>query len=86
MALLSNRRLADALTELQEQADYLDRPPILAVTDAAPGRVRSTASFCSSTPGAARPAQRAIFGEGPRRIIGAVLLDAERDAAMSGYN
>ncbi len=35
-----------------------------------------------------RPAQRAktVLEKVRARIVGAVLLDAERDAAMSGYN
>ncbi len=92
VALLSNRRLADALTELQEQADYLliDAPPILAVTDAAlwaskvdgvvllvnAGRTKRDPRSCAKT----------VLEKVRARIVGAVLLDAERDAAMSGYN
>ncbi|MDI9546454.1 MAG: CpsD/CapB family tyrosine-protein kinase [Chloroflexota bacterium] len=92
VALLSNRRLADALTELQEQADYLliDAPPILAVTDAAlwASKVDGVVLLVNAGRTKRDHAQRAktVLEKVRARIVGAVLLDAERDAAMSGYN
>jgi len=92
VALLSNRRLADALAELQEQADYLliDAPPILAVTDAAlwASKVDGVVLLVNAGRTKRDHAQRAktVLEKVRARIVGAVLLDAERDAAMSGYN
>ncbi len=90
VALLSNRRLADALTELQEQADYLliDVPPILAVTGRGgrEGRRRRTARQRRCTKRDHAQRAKTVLEKVRFRIVGAVLLDAERDAAMSGYN
>ena len=92
VALLSSRRLADALAELQEQADYLliDAPPILAVTDAALWASKVDGAVLLVNAGRTKRdhAQRAkiVLEKVHARIVGAVLLDAERDADISGYN
>jgi len=90
VAILSSRRLADALAELQEQTDYLliDAPPILAVTDGAlwASKVDGVVLLVNAGRTKREHAQRAktVLEKVHARIVGAVLLDAERDAAMSG--
>jgi non-specific protein-tyrosine kinase len=90
-ALLSRKRLADALTELQEQADYvlIDAPPVLAVTDAAlwAGKVDGVVLLVNAGATKREHAQRAktVLEKVHARIVGAVLLNAERDVTMSGY-
>ncbi len=92
VALLSSRRLADALAELQEQTDYIlvDAPPILAVTDAAlwASKVDGVVLLVNAGRTKREHAQRAktVLEKVHARVVGAVLLDAERDAAMAGYN
>jgi non-specific protein-tyrosine kinase len=91
VALLSRKRLADALVELQEQADYvlIDAPPILAVTDAAiwAGKVNGVILLVNAGGTKRDQAQRAkaVLETVHARIVGAVLLNAERSVTMSGY-
>ena len=91
VALLSAKRLAEALHELSGLADYIlcDAPPVLAVTDAALWASKVDGVVLLINAGATRRehAQRAkaVLEKVRARIVGAVLLNAEKDAAMSGY-
>lgn len=91
VAMLSSRRLSDVLAELQEQADYVlvDAPPVLAVTDAAlwASKVDGVVLLVNAGGTKREHAQRAktVLEKVHTRIVGAVLLNAERDSAMSGY-
>ncbi len=91
VALLSRRRLVEALEQLQEQADYvlIDAPPILAVTDAAiwAGKVDGVVLLINAGGTKRDHAQRAksVLETVHARIVGAVLLNAEPDVTMSGY-
>jgi len=91
VALLSAKRLAEALQELSGLADYIlcDAPPVLAVTDAALWASKVDGVVLLINAGATRRehAQRAkaVLEKVQARIVGAVLLNAEKDAAMSGY-
>jgi capsular exopolysaccharide synthesis family protein len=82
VALLSRKRLVDALTELQEQADYvlLDAPPVLAVTDAAlwASKVDGVVLLVSAGSTKREHAQRAqtVLEKVHARLVGAVLLNA----------
>ncbi len=91
VALLSQKRLADTLTTLKNQADYVlcDAPPVLAVTDAAlwAGQVDGVLLLVNAG-GTKRDnamRARAVLEKVHARIIGAVLLNVENDAAMSGW-
>lgn len=91
VALLSNRRLTDALVEIQEQTDYVlvDAPPVLAVTDAAlwASKVDGVVLLVNAGRTKREHAQRAktVLEKVHARIVGSVLLNAEPDAAMTGY-
>ncbi|MDQ3250058.1 MAG: CpsD/CapB family tyrosine-protein kinase [Chloroflexota bacterium] len=91
VALLSAKRLAEALTELRPLADYIlcDAPPVLAVTDAAlwASQVDGVVLLISAGATKRDHAQRAktVLEKVRARIIGAVLLDAEKEAVMAGY-
>lgn len=91
VALLSRKRLADALAELQEQADYvlIDAPPVLAVTDAAlwAGKVDGVVLLVNagSTKRDHAQAAKTVLEKVRARIVGAVLLNAEHTVTMSGY-
>ncbi len=91
VALLSAKRLTEALGELRNQADYVlcDAPPVLAVTDAALWASKVDGVVLLLNAGATRRehAQRAkaLLEKVRVRIVGAVLLNAEKDAAMAGY-
>jgi len=91
VALLSRKRLADALAELQEQADYvlIDAPPVLAVTDAAlwAGKVDGVVLLVNagSTKRDHAQAAKTVLEKVHARIVGAVLLNAEHTVTMSGY-
>jgi non-specific protein-tyrosine kinase len=91
VALLSRKRLADVLVELQEQADYVlvDAPPVLAVTDAAiwAGKVNGVVLLINAGSTKRDHAQRAkaVLETVHARMVGAVLLNVESDVAMSGY-
>jgi non-specific protein-tyrosine kinase len=91
VALLSRKRMADILVELQEQADYVlvDAPPVLAVTDAAiwASKVNGVVLLINAGGTKRDHAQRAkaVLETVHARMVGAVLLNAERDVTMSGY-
>jgi non-specific protein-tyrosine kinase len=91
VALLSRKRLVDALAELQEQADYvlLDAPPVLAVTDAAlwASKVDGVVLLVSAGSTRREHAQRArtVLEKVHARLVGAVLLNAESDGTLTGY-
>ncbi|RIK51578.1 MAG: capsular biosynthesis protein [Chloroflexi bacterium] len=91
VALLSRKRLADALVALQEQADYvlIDAPPVLAVTDAAlwAGKVDGVVLLINagSTKRDHAQAAKTVLDKVHARLVGAVLLNAERAVTMSGY-
>lgn len=91
VALLSAKRLVEALRELSNLADYVlcDAPPVLAVTDAALWASKVDGVVLLINAGATRRehAQRAkaVLEKVQARIVGAVLLNAEQDAAMAGY-
>jgi capsular exopolysaccharide synthesis family protein len=91
VALLSQKRLTEALVQLQEQADYvlIDAPPVLAVTDAAlwASKVDGVVLLVNAGGTTREQAQRAktVLEKVRARIVGAVLLNAESDASLSGY-
>lgn len=91
VALLSQKRLEQALRELQGQADYIliDAPPVLAVTDAAlwASKVDGVVLLVNAGRTKREQAQRArtVLEKVHARIVGAVLLNTDKDAAMSGY-
>lgn len=91
VALLSQKRLEQALSELAGYADYIlcDAPPILAVTDAAlwAGKVDGVLLLVNagSTKRDNAIRARTILEKVHARILGAVLLNVEKDAAMSGW-
>lgn len=91
VAILSQKRLGDALAQLQEQADYvlIDAPPVLAVTDAAlwAAKVDGVVLLVNAGNTKREHAQRAkaVLEKVRARIVGAVLLDAEEDITMGGY-
>lgn len=91
VALLSQKRLESSLATLQEQADYVlcDAPPVLAVTDAAlwAGKVDGVLLLINAGSTKRDNATRAlgILEKVHARIIGAVLLNVEKEAAMSGW-
>jgi non-specific protein-tyrosine kinase len=91
VALLSVKRLTAALDQLRQQADYVlcDAPPVLAVTDAAlwASRVDAVVLVVNAGNTKREQAQRAksLLERVHAKLLGAVLLNAERDAAMTGY-
>ncbi|HRW09155.1 MAG TPA: CpsD/CapB family tyrosine-protein kinase [Caldilineaceae bacterium] len=91
VALLSQKRLEQALADLAQHADYIlcDAPPVLAVTDAAlwAGKVDGVLLLVNagSTKRDNALRARAILEKVHARILGAVLLNVEKDAAMSGW-
>lgn len=91
VALLSGKRLGDALGKLTNEANYVlcDAPPVLAVTDAAlwASRVDGVVLLVNAGGTKRDHAQRAkaVLEKVHARIVGAVLLNAEKDAVMSGY-
>ena len=91
IALLSNKRLTEALAEIQERSDYVlvDAPPVLAVTDAAlwASKVDGTVLLINAGRTKRDHAQRAksVLENVHARIVGSVLLNADKDAVMTGY-
>ncbi len=91
VAMLSRKRLSEALDELQEQTDYIlvDAPPVLAVTDAAlwASKVNGVVLLINAGGTKRDHAQRAqtVLEKVHARLVGAVLLNVDRDAAVSGY-
>lgn len=91
VALLSTKRLGEVLDELQTQADYVlcDAPPLLAVTDAAlwASKVDGVVLLVNAGQTKREQAQRAksILEKVHAHLIGAVLLNADKDISMLGY-
>lgn len=90
VALLSTNRLAELLSELGTQADYIlcDAPPVLAVTDAAlwAGKVDGVLLVVNAGRTKREQARRAkdVLEKVRAHIVGAVLVNAEEDAASLG--
>jgi non-specific protein-tyrosine kinase len=91
IALLSARRLTDAFSALTGQATWVlvDAPPVLAVTDAALWATMVDGVVLLLSAGATRRehAQRAkaVLEKVQANMVGAVLLNADRDVAVAGY-
>ncbi|MBV7335353.1 CpsD/CapB family tyrosine-protein kinase [Chloroflexi bacterium TSY] len=91
VALLSTKRLGEILSELQTQADYVlcDAPPLLAVTDAAlwASKVDGVVLLVNAGHTKREQAQRAksILEKVHAHLVGAVLLNADKDISMLGY-
>jgi non-specific protein-tyrosine kinase len=91
VALLSSKRLESALADLQTHADFVlcDAPPVLAVTDAALWAAKVDGVLLLVNAGNTKRDQavraRSILEKVHARVIGAVLLNVEKDAAMSGW-
>jgi non-specific protein-tyrosine kinase len=89
--ILSTKRLADALGQLSGLADYVlcDAPPVLAVTDAAlwASQVDGVILLINAGNTRREHAQRAkqILEKVHARLVGAVLLNADKEAVLSGY-
>lgn len=92
VALLSNKRLGEALAELAGLADYVlcDAPPVLAVTDAALwATVVDGVVLLVNAGGTKREeAQRArtVLAKVQANLLGAVLLNADKSTVMSGWS
>lgn len=91
VALLSYKRLAELLTVLTSESDYVlvDAPPVLAVTDAALWASQVDGTLLAVTAGRTKreQAQRAkdVLEKVQTNIVGAVLLDADDAMVVSGY-
>lgn len=91
VALLSTKRLASALSELSEEADYIlcDSPPLLSMTDAALWASKVDGTVLLLNAGATKrdyaQQAKAVLEKVHARIIGAVLLNAEEDMAALSY-
>jgi non-specific protein-tyrosine kinase len=91
VALLGGKRFAEALAELRGLANYVlcDAPPVLAVTDAAlwAGQVDGVVLLINAGRTKREHAQRAksVLEKVRARLVGAVLLNVDSDAALSGY-
>ena len=91
VALLSTKRLGERLADLRKQADYvlIDAPPVLAVTDAALWASQVDGVVLLVNAGATKrdEAQRAktVLEGVQAKLLGAVLLNAEKGAGVSGY-
>ena len=90
MALLSSNRLAELLSTLQGEAQYIlcDAPPVLAVTDAAlwAGKVDGVLLVVNAGRTKREQAKRArdVLEKVRAHIVGAVLVNAEEDTAAAG--
>lgn len=91
VALLSAKRLGERLAALREKADYvlIDAPPVLAVTDAALWASQADGVVLLVNAGATKrdDAQRAkaVLEGVQAKLLGAVLLNAEKGTGVSGY-
>jgi non-specific protein-tyrosine kinase len=91
VALLSSKRLNELFAELSQQADYVlcDAPPVLAVTDAALWASAADGVVLLVNAGSTRreQAQQAkdVLEKVRAHIIGAVLLNVEKEMSMLGY-
>jgi len=90
-ALLSQKRVENALATLRGMADYVlcDAPPVLAVTDAAlwASKVDGVVLLLNAGGTKRDHALRAqsLLEKVQARIIGAVLLNVDKEVAMTGY-
>jgi capsular exopolysaccharide synthesis family protein len=90
-SVLSTKHLAGVLTALRPLADYIlcDAPPVLAVTDAAlwASQVDGVVLLINAGGTKREGAQqaKAVLEKVRARIVGAVLLNAEKDALLAGY-
>lgn len=90
-ALLGQKRLETALATLVGLADYVlcDAPPVLAVTDAAlwASKVDGVILLLNAGSTKREHAQRAcsILEKVHARMLGAVLLNVDKEVAMTGY-
>lgn len=91
VALLTARRLDEIMTELRSQAEFvlIDAPPVLAVTDAAlwARKVDGVVLLLNAGGTKRDDAQRAktVLEKVQAHVLGAVLLDADRDVVGAGY-
>ncbi len=91
VALLNRERLGEILDELGRQADYVlvDAPPVLAVTDAALWASKVDGVILLVNAGSTRREQaqraKAVLEKVHAHLLGAVLLNADKDATLSGY-
>ena len=91
IALLSAKRLSDALAELTQKADYVicDSPPLLAVTDAALWASKVDGTLLLLNAGGTKRDQaqqaKAVLEKVRARLIGGVLLNSEEDANVLRY-
>jgi len=92
VGLLSTKRLTELLQLLQDEADYIlcDAPPLLSVTDSAlwASAVDGVVLLVNAGGTKRDHAQRAkaVLEKVHAHVVGAVLLNAEQDAAMLGYD
>jgi capsular exopolysaccharide synthesis family protein len=90
VALLSSNRLAELLSTLQGEAQYIlcDAPPVLAVTDAAlwAGKVDGVLLVVNAGRTKREQAKRArdVLEKVRAHVVGAVLVNAEEDTAAAG--
>ena len=91
IALLSGKRLAEVLADLRAQADFVlvDAPPVLTVTDAAlwASKVDGVVLLVNAGGTKRDHAQqaKAVLDKVHAHIVGAVLLNADKDATLAGY-
>jgi capsular exopolysaccharide synthesis family protein len=91
VAILGAKRIGEQLATLRAKVDYVlvDAPPVLAVTDAALWASQVDGVVLLVNAGSTRrdDAQRArtILEGVQAKVLGAVLLNVEKNAAMSGY-
>jgi capsular exopolysaccharide synthesis family protein len=92
VALLSSKRLPALLDELKGQADYVlvDAPPVLAVTDAALWANQVDGVLLVVNAGGTKRDQaqraKAVLQKVRANILGVVLLNVEKDTAVSGWS
>lgn len=92
VALLSGKRLAEVLSTLLGECDYLlvDAPPVLAVTDGALWASQVDGVILAINAGGTKrdQAQRAksVLEKAHARIVGSVLLNVDKTTAMSGWS
>ena len=89
--LVGSRRMDEVIAALRERADYVlfDAPPVLAVSDAAVLGHKLDGLLLVLRAGASRRDHAARARDELQRvgvnILGAVLINAPRDSAVSGY-
>lgn len=89
--VLGSHRMDDAIAALRTQGEYIifDAPPVLAVTDASLLALKTDGLLLVLRAGVSRRDRAARAKEELERVgvslLGAVLLDAPRDASLGGY-